>query len=153
MQSTPAFLSQLNVFFNLPLKGKLLCQFLALVCFIRKTLSLPALLPWVFWGFFLFFGGRAHLQHMEVPRQGVELELQLLAYATATAMPDLSHVCNLHHSSQQRWILNPPSEARDQTHVLMILVRLISSSPQGELPPWTLEISRGHFSSILTQII
>ena len=36
---------------------------------------------------------------------GVKLELQLLAYATATAMLDLSHVCNLHCRSWQRWIL------------------------------------------------
>ena len=28
-------------------------------------------------------------------------------------------VTGLHHSSQQCWILNPLSEARDQTHVLM----------------------------------
>ena len=48
---------------------------------------------------------------MEVPRLGVELELQLPAYttatATATATWDLSHICNLYHSSQ------PVSEARD----------------------------------------
>ena len=42
---------------------------------------------------------------------------QLLAYATATQDP--SCVCDLHHSSQQCRILNPRSEARDQTHVLM----------------------------------
>ena len=35
----------------------------------------------------LFFSG-PHLQHMEVPRPGAESELQLLAYTTATAMPD-----------------------------------------------------------------
>ena len=40
----------------------------------------------------------SHMQHMEVPRLGVESELQLPAYATATATWDLSHVCNLHHS-------------------------------------------------------
>ena len=34
--------------------------------------------------------------HMEVPRLGVKLELQLPAYTTATAMSDRSHVCNLH---------------------------------------------------------
>ena len=56
---------------------------------------------------------------MEVPRLGVQLELHLLAYATATAMQDLSCVCDLHHSSQQHRILNPLSEARDQTCVLM----------------------------------
>ena len=50
-----------------------------------------------------------HPRHTEVPRLGVELELQLLAYPTATALWDLSHVCNLHHSSWQHWILNPLS--------------------------------------------
>ena len=54
---------------------------------------------------------------MEVPRLGVELELLLQAYLTATAMPDPSHVCNLHHSSQPRQILNPLSKAGDQTHI------------------------------------
>ena len=57
--------------------------------------------------------------HMKVPRVGVELELQTLAYTTATAAPDLSCLCNLHHSSQQCWILNPLSEARDRTCVLL----------------------------------
>ena len=52
-------------------------------------------------------------RHMEVPRLGIKLELQLLAYATATATPDLNCVCDLHHSSWQCWILNPLSEARD----------------------------------------
>ena len=32
----------------------------------------------------------------------------------ATAMPDPSRVCELHHSSWQHWILNPLSEARDE---------------------------------------
>ena len=55
---------------------------------------------------------------MKVPRLGVESELQLLSYATATATWDLSHVCSLHHRSRQHWILNPLSKARDRTHVL-----------------------------------
>ena len=54
---------------------------------------------------------------MEVHRLGVKLEL--LAYARATKMQDPSHVCDLHHSSQQPWILKPLSEARDQTFILM----------------------------------
>ena len=41
---------------------------------------------------------------------GGESEQQLPAYTTATL--DLSHICNLHHSSRQWWILNPLSEAR-----------------------------------------
>ena len=56
---------------------------------------------------------------MEVLRLGVELELQLLAYTTATAMQYPSWVCHLRHSSQQLWIPNPLSKARDQTCVLM----------------------------------
>ena len=40
-------------------------------------------------------------------------------YATATATPDPSYVCYLHHSSQQCQILNPPSRARDGTWILL----------------------------------
>ena len=56
---------------------------------------------------------------MEVPRLGAELELQLPAYTTAAAAQDPSCICDLHHNSWQRGILNPLSEARDQTHILM----------------------------------
>ena len=59
-----------------------------------------------------------HPQHMEVPRLGVKPELQLLA--TATAMQDPSHVCNLHHSSHQYRILKPLSKAGDWTCNLMV---------------------------------
>ena len=47
---------------------------------------------------FVFLG--PHPWHMKVPRLGVESELQLPAYATATATatPDLSCICDLHHS-------------------------------------------------------
>ena len=54
---------------------------------------------------------------MEVPRLGVDLELQLPACTTAT--PDPSCICNLHRSLQQRGILNPLSEARDWTRIFM----------------------------------
>ena len=33
---------------------------------------------------------------------------------------DPSRVCDLHHSSRQRWIPDPLSEARDQTRVLVV---------------------------------
>ena len=65
----------------------------------------------------LFLG--PHLQHMEVPRLGVESELKLLAYVTATATRDPSCVCDLHHSSWQNQIFNPLSEARDWIGILM----------------------------------
>ena len=56
---------------------------------------------------------------MEVLRLGVESELQLLAYAAAIATQDPSHVCELHHSSQQCGILNTLNEARDRTRILV----------------------------------
>ena len=68
--------------------------------------------------FILFFLG-PHPQHMEVRRLGVKSELQLLACTTATTTPDPSHACDLHHSPQQRQILNPPNKARDQTCIFM----------------------------------
>ena len=70
---------------------------------------------------------------MEVPRLGVESELQLLAYTTAIAMRDPSHVCDLHHSSGQRQIPDPLSEARDQTCILMDTSRIVSAVTQREL--------------------
>ena len=45
--------------------------------------------------FLFFFFLEPHPQHIEVVRLGVEYELQLLAYTTATATPDLSHICHL----------------------------------------------------------
>ena len=74
----------------------------------------------VFWGFIFCFLG-PHPRHMEVPRLGVESELQLpaCATATATAMQDPSRVYELHHNSQQCQITDPLSEARDGTHILM----------------------------------
>ena len=56
---------------------------------------------------------------MEVPRLGADSELQLPAYATATATWDSSRVCDLHHTKPQCGILNPMIEARDGIHVLM----------------------------------
>ena len=65
-----------------------------------------------------FFSG-LHLWYMEVPRLGVESELQLQAYTTATAMQDPSHIYDLYHSSWQCRIPNTLREARNKTHILM----------------------------------
>ena len=70
---------------------------------------------WFVCSFVAFLG--PHLQHMGVPRPGVESELQLPAYSTAIATPDQSR-------SWQHWILNPLSKARDQTHNLMVPSRI-----------------------------
>ena len=55
---------------------------------------------------------------MKVPRLGIELELHLPAYAKATAMPDLTCICDLYHSLRQPQIRNPLSEARDWSLIL-----------------------------------
>ena len=68
---------------------------------------------------FLFFYFFFHSWHVEVPRLGVKSELQLPAYTTATAMQNLSRICDLYHSSRQHQILNPLSKASDPTHILM----------------------------------
>jgi len=73
--------------------------------------------------YFIFFLG-PRLQHTQVPWLGVELELQLLAYTTATAMQDPSHIWDLHHSLQQHQIPNPLSKAKDRTRILMALSRV-----------------------------
>ena len=76
----------------------------------------------VFFLLFLFLGGSflgLHSWRTEVPRLGVELELQLLDYTTARETPDPSRVCDLHHSSWQRWIPDTQSEARDWTYILL----------------------------------
>ena len=78
------------------------------------------LIPFFFFFGLLFFFLGPHPQHMEVTRPGVQSELLLAAYARSTATPDPGHACNLHNSSQQRWILNPLSKARDRTCNLMV---------------------------------
>ena len=83
------------------------------------------LLLLLFFFFFFFFLSFCYFfgplpRHMKVPRLGVELELEPLAYASATATGDPSHVCNLYNSSQPRRIFNALIEARDRTRNLMV---------------------------------
>ena len=66
---------------------------------------------------FCFLGPRPW--HMGAPRLGVKSELQMLAYATATAMQDLSYVWDLHYSSWQWQVPNPLSKARDWICILI----------------------------------
>ena len=71
-----------------------------------------------FWGGWFFFF-QAALPAYEVPRLGVESELQPLPYDTATVTWDPSCVFDLHHSSQQHQILNSLCKAKDRTHIFM----------------------------------
>ena len=69
---------------------------------------------------FLVFGlFRATPTAYGSPRLGVQSKLKLPAYTTATATPDPSCIFNLLLSSRQHHVLNPLSEAWDQTRVLM----------------------------------
>ena len=80
-------------------------------------------LPWVhvfavsFFSFSFFRVASVAYGSSQVPR--VELELQLLVYAIATAMQDPSRGCDLLCSRRHHQIPNPLSKARDQTHILM----------------------------------
>ena len=83
----------------------------------------------------LFFFLGSHPWHKDVPSLGVKLELQLPAYTTATAMRDLSRVCDLHHSSRQHQIPDPLSKARDQTRVLMDSIQICFHCATMGTPP------------------
>ena len=74
---------------------------------LQATRELP-LLIFFFWSFL-----GPHSLHVEVPRLGVQSELQQPAYPRATATRDPSRVCDLPYSSRQCRILNPLSKARN----------------------------------------
>ena len=93
--------------------------------------------PDIFIYFFLLFLG-PHPWHMEVPRLGVQSELQLPAYTTATATRGPSCIFDLHHSFRQHQIRNPRSEARDRTASSWILVGLVNHWAMKGTPSWYL---------------
>ena len=87
----------------------------------------------LFHNFFVFLG--LHVQHMEVSRLGVESELQLPAYTTATPMPDLSRLCSLHPQltampNPLTYGVRPGIEPASS----WILVRFVTTEPCRELP-------------------
>ena len=74
----------------------------------------------------LLFPFYSYMRHMEAPRLGVQSELHLPAYTTATATWDPSCICDLHHSLQQWRILNPLSRVRNRTLILMDTSRVLN---------------------------
>ena len=87
--------------------------------------------------FFAFLG--SYLCHIEVPGRGVELKLQLPAYAAATATPHLSPLCDYTTAHGSTGPLTHFSEARHQTRILMDNIWFITAEPQKELPQGLLE--------------
>ena len=123
----------LTINLRLPRNPFVLCPFILIVCSwgmlvghiiitsVAGALFLSFISGSVIATLLLFFFFRAALQHMEVPRLGIESKLWPPVYATATATAtwDPSPACDLHHSSWQCQILHPLSEAGDQSHILM----------------------------------
>ena len=67
---------------------------------------------------------------------------QLPAYAKVKATQDLSHVCKLHNSLQQHQLLNPLSEARGWTHILMDTTQVLSLQSHNRNDPLCLSLIR-----------
>ena len=83
---------------------------------------------------------------MEVPRLGVESEVQLPAWTAATATRDPSLACNLRCHSRQCQIRNSLSEARDGTHILMDTSRVLH--PLSHTFQWQRELERGQREAV-----
>ena len=95
----------------------LLLASLHFVIFSQSTLIV--LQFWFFIFYFCFFQGYTHGSWKFLDQRSDWSCSCHRTYTTATAMPDLSHICDLHHSSRQCWILKLLSEARDQTCIFM----------------------------------
>ena len=76
---------------------------------ISKELLKLIIFIYIFSSILIFFFSGLHLWHMKGLRLGVKLELQLLAYTTATAMQDPSHISrSLTHWARpgtESWVL------------------------------------------------
>ena len=95
--------------------------------FICQQIPLPSCLPEI--SFFLHFflpSFLLHLQHMEVPRLGVELELQLLAYTTTKATWNLSHICDLHEAVPDSYPTEQVQGSNPHPHGLCWVLNLLS---------------------------
>ena len=80
--------------------------------------------------FFFFLLFRAPLVTYGSSLLGWNWSCSWQANATATATQDSSNVCDLYHSSWQHQILNPLSEAKDRTLILMA-IKFFSTEPSG----------------------
>ena len=72
--------------------------------------------------------------------------------AADTATPDLIHIFNLQHSLWQWWILNPLSEARDQTHILMDTIQVLNPLSHNGKTPEIINFKRERIKCIIKYI-
>ena len=105
------------------------------LCTIRANGHIEKALAFLFfWGGGVFLG--AQVQHTEVPRLGVELELQLLVYVTATAqkIPAASSTYTTVHDNDGS--LTHRARPGIEPTSSWMLVGLLPAEPQQELLPW-----------------
>ena len=88
---------------------------------------------YIFYLFIYFLLFRAVPVAYGVSQARVESELKPPAFTTATAMPDLSHVCNLYHSSWQCGSSTHSVRPRIEPETLWFLVVFVSAAQQWEL--------------------
>ena len=62
------------------------------------------------------------------------------ALSSATATPDPSCVCDLHHSSQRRWILDPTEQGQGWNHNLMAPSKIRFRCATTGTPTFTLKV-------------
>ena len=72
-----------------------------------------------FFGFVLLFRVAPAACGSSQARGRIRATAAGLHHGHSNARSEPHHICNVHHSSRQRWIFNPLSEARDRTHILM----------------------------------
>ena len=88
---------------------------------------------------------------MKVPKLGVESELQLPAYITATSTPDPSCIWDLHHSLRQSQILNSLSEVSKRTHMrLCQFLNLLSHNSNPKKPEFLKNLFQSSMFSLLS---
>ena len=95
--------------------------------------------------FFFFLGPHPWL--MEVPRLGVESQLQLPTYAIATATREVSYIYGLHHSSQQHQIQTHWARPGIDPASSWILARFASTVLQWELPMISILLPNQNYTS------
>ena len=105
---------------------------------IRKKYVISTLMLGYYLPIYLFCFLGLHPWNMKVPRLGVKWELQPPAYATATALRDLSLVCDLHQAHGNAGSLTHWARPGIQPMSSWILVGFVSTAPRRELHASTL---------------